>query len=155
MFALAAGVPAHDERDYGVATRLQWDYIDVIQPTDGEDAPPYTGQAGTLINSGDFNGCTVEQAVPKIISLLQQLDVGESTTVYRLRDWLVSRQRYWGCPIPVIHCPECGVVPVPEEQLPVKLPKVSLERLWTRGQSVSYHACRRQTFRTEGPAALL
>jgi leucyl-tRNA synthetase len=82
---------------------------------------PYT-EKGILINSGEFSGLDSEEAKKKIVEKLEKLGLGRKKVTYRLRDWNISRQRYWGTPIPIIYCPNCGIVPVPEEQLPVKLP---------------------------------
>ncbi len=118
------GCPAHDQRDHDFASKYGLPIIPVIGP-EGTALPPskeaYTGD-GLLINSPLFNGLTVEKAKQRAIEELEQRNVGERKTNYRLRDWGISRQRYWGCPIPIIHCAECGAVPVPENQLPVILP---------------------------------
>ena len=118
------GCPAHDQRDHDFASKYGLPIIPVIGP-EGTALPPskeaYTGD-GLLINSPLFNGLTVEKAKERAIEELEQRNVGERKTNYRLRDWGISRQRYWGCPIPIIHCAECGAVPVPENQLPVILP---------------------------------
>ncbi len=114
-------VPAHDERDWEFAQRYQLEIIPVIDSADQE--LPYLG-SGVNINSGFLDGMETEQAQEKIISWLEQEKVGSAEVAYRLRDWCISRQRYWGPPIPMIHCPNCGWVPVPEEDLPVTLPDV-------------------------------
>ena len=118
-------VPGHDQRDWEFARKYGIDIIQVIEPVD--DAACDLNEAafttkGRLINSGEFNGLTSAEAFNRIVDALQQRDAGRPITNYRLRDWGVSRQRYWGCPIPMIHCPQCGVQPVPEEDLPVVLP---------------------------------
>lgn len=111
-------VPAHDERDYEFATKFNLEIIPIIET----DKLPYI-EEGKYINSDILNGInTIKEAKEKINKKLEKIGKGEKTTSYKLRDWLVSRQRYWGAPIPIIYCDECGVVPVPEEDLPVKLP---------------------------------
>ena len=112
-------VPGHDERDWAFATRFDLPVRSVI----ASDSLPYSG-AGTLINSGEFSGLNSAEAAERISQWFEQRQIGRRTTQYRLRDWLVSRQRYWGPPIPIIYCEGCGTVPVPEEQLPVLLPDV-------------------------------
>ena len=111
-------VPAHDERDYEFATKFKLDIIPVIE----SENLPYIGD-GKYINSDLLNGLTDRnEAKEKITKKLEELNRGKKTTSYKLRDWLVSRQRYWGAPIPIIYCDKCGMLPVPEEDLPVKLP---------------------------------
>ncbi len=118
-------VPAHDERDYIFANKYNLDIKQVIAPSDSSninlDKEAYT-ESGILVNSGDFNGLTTDEAKKKITEYLKEKKLGDFKVTYRLRDWLVSRQRYWGAPIPIIYCDKCGVVPVPEKDLPVKLP---------------------------------
>ena len=114
-------VPAHDERDFEFANKYNLPMKAVIKSTD-DDALPMT-EHGVLFNSGTFDGLDFEQASDAISSALSAKNLGKKRTQYRLRDWGVSRQRYWGCPIPIIHCPSCGEVPVPAEQLPVVLPE--------------------------------
>jgi len=115
------GVAAHDERDYDFAKKYNLPIIQVIENPNGETILPYT-ENGKLVNSGKYNGLTSEEAKKAIVNDLKEKGAGDFKTNYKLRDWSVSRQRYWGCPIPVIHCDHCGVVPVPEKDLPVKLP---------------------------------
>lgn len=120
------GVPAHDERDFEFARKYGLPIRIVIkapgQPDRSEDLEAtYTGP-GVMINSGPFSGLDSEEGKKKVADWLDGEGLGKATTVYRLRDWLISRQRYWGAPIPVVYCDKCGVVPVPEDQLPVKLP---------------------------------
>lgn len=122
-------VPAHDERDFEFALKYDLPIKQVIAQED----KPYDNQAWqewygdkeniALINSGEFNGLNFEQAFEAIGKKLQSLGAGEPKTQYRLRDWGISRQRYWGCPIPIIHCEDCGDVPVPDKDLPVVLPE--------------------------------
>ncbi len=119
-------VPAHDERDFAFAGKYALPIKAVVKPAEGDLELPlqaaYT-EHGVLFDSGDFSGRTSEDAIEKIALVLKNLGMGGRRTTYRLRDWGISRQRYWGCPIPIIHCPACGDVPVPEDQLPVVLPE--------------------------------
>jgi leucyl-tRNA synthetase len=128
------GCPAHDQRDLDFVRKYGLPVIEVVKPHDQDAASfkvvdtAYVGD-GTLVNSQFLDGLDVPAAKARVIARLEELGAGRGTTQYRLRDWLVSRQRYWGCPIPVIHCASCGTVPVPESDLPVKLPDdVSFER---------------------------
>ena len=118
-------VPAHDERDFEFATKFGLGVKQVITP-DGlpHDLKEAFVDAGTLIHSGDFDGKNSAEAGALIVKKLEALGAGETTTHYKLHDWIFSRQRYWGEPIPLIHCENCGVVPVPEKDLPVTLPEV-------------------------------
>jgi leucyl-tRNA synthetase len=122
------GCPGHDERDHEFATKYGLPIIPVVMPESADAksfsvaAEPYL-EDGVIINSDFLNGLTVEDAKIKVIERLEKMGVGKGTTQYRLRDWLVSRQRYWGAPIPAIHCEKCGLVPVPEKDLPVELPE--------------------------------
>ena len=115
-------VPAHDERDWDFAKKYNLPVIRVITGEGDDEQKCYTNY-GTLINSGECNGLTSEEAKKKITQIAQEKGFGCAKTQYRLRDWLISRQRYWGAPIPIIYCDKCGTVPVPDEQLPVKLPE--------------------------------
>ncbi len=118
-------VPAHDQRDFEFAKKYQLPIKVVIQPQDKKIKEPlqqaFTGE-GSLVNSGSFNGVTTDKAKGTIIKELQAKKIGKAIHNYKLRDWLVSRQRYWGTPIPIIYCTKCGIVPVPEKDLPVVLP---------------------------------
>ena len=115
-------VPAHDERDYAFATKFNLPIETVITNKKGENVElPYC-EYGVITNSGEFDGLTTEEGKIKLVEKLAQQGLGAQKTNYRLRDWLVSRQRYWGAPIPVVYCDKCGIVPVPESDLPVKLP---------------------------------
>lgn len=114
-------VPAHDERDHKFATAFDLPIVAVVEGESGADLP-YAGE-GKLVNSGSYDGMTSEKGREAIVKALEEQGVGTATTQYKLRDWLISRQRYWGPPIPIIYCDECGVVPVPEDQLPVLLPE--------------------------------
>lgn len=118
-------VPAHDERDYAFATKYDLPIQRVIKSkttnSSEEGELPFC-EAGILVNSGEFDGLTSEEGLKAIVNKLKAEDKGDFFINYRLRDWLVSRQRYWGAPIPVVHCEKCGIVPVPEKDLPVLLP---------------------------------
>jgi leucyl-tRNA synthetase len=118
-------VPAHDERDYDFATTFGLPIRRVIAPADGADGDlPYTGD-GVLVNSHrEFDGMNNREALSAIVAWLDREGKGHASVNYRLRDWLISRQRYWGCPIPIVYCEKCGAVPVPVEQLPVELPEI-------------------------------
>jgi leucyl-tRNA synthetase len=120
------GVPAHDQRDHEFAKKYGLNLLPVVALPNGE-SPCVYGKAyteeGIITNSQFLNGLTVQQAIEKAIEKLEELKVGYSTTLYRLKDWGISRQRYWGCPIPIIYCNQCGIVPVPEKDLPVTLPE--------------------------------
>ncbi|MFP6775918.1 MAG: leucine--tRNA ligase, partial [PS1 clade bacterium] len=118
-------VPAHDDRDYEFAKKYNIPITPVINPTNGPldiDSFAYTDK-GVLFNSGEFDGLTSADAFEAIANKLEQINLGRRQTNYRLRDWGVSRQRYWGCPIPIINCPNCGTIAVPEKDLPVVLPE--------------------------------
>ncbi len=122
------GCPGHDERDHEFATKYGLPILPVVMPKDADAKSFSVAEApfldnGILINSDFLNGLEVEHAKAKVIARLEQIGVGRGTIQYRLRDWLVSRQRYWGAPIPAIHCGKCGIVPVPEKDLPVELPE--------------------------------
>ena len=114
-------VPGHDERDFEFAKKYDLEIRRVVKAKEGDDELPYS-QYGIAVNSGKFDGLTTEECKDAIVEELNKKGVGEEKVNYRLRDWLVSRQRYWGAPIPIIHCEKCGTVPVPEEELPVLLP---------------------------------
>jgi leucyl-tRNA synthetase len=119
------GCPSGDERDHEFALKYKLPIIPVIQPFEEQvsvQEKAYTGD-GTLINSEFLNGLTIDMAKQKMIQVLEDKGCGKQAITYRLRDWGVSRQRYWGCPIPMIRCPDCGAVPVPEADLPVVLPE--------------------------------
>jgi leucyl-tRNA synthetase len=121
------GVPAHDTRDFKFATEKKLPIKVVIVPENSEDSNPtlteaYT-EAGIMVNSGEFDGMQSTEGKTAIIDYAEKQGYGKARIQYRLRDWLISRQRYWGCPIPVVHCPSCGTVAVPDADLPVKLPE--------------------------------
>ncbi len=118
------GVPAHDTRDYQFAKQNQLPIKTVILPESKETVLDHAYvDAGVMVNSGEFDGMASPQGKQAIIQRAEQKGWGKARVQYRLRDWLISRQRYWGVPIPVIHCPDCGTVPVPDEDLPVLLPE--------------------------------
>ena len=119
-------VPAHDERDYEFAKKYNLEIIRVIRHKSGfekepDDSLPYMLQ-GEIVNSGEFNGLSSEEAKEKISAYAEKLGIGKKVINYRLRDWGISRQRYWGCPIPVVYCEKCGTVPLNESDLPLILP---------------------------------
>ncbi|HUD14971.1 MAG TPA: leucine--tRNA ligase, partial [Terracidiphilus sp.] len=119
-------VPAHDERDFEFATKYGLLIVEVIRPAQEAEAArqlPFVSEEGVLVNSGEFNGLSCAQAQKVLQEAAARSAFGEATVTYRLKDWGVSRQRYWGTPIPMIHCERDGIVPVPDEQLPVLLPE--------------------------------
>ncbi len=120
-------VPAHDERDFDFARKFHLPLRIVIQPPGlpelkSEDVTMPLPAFGTMVNSGELSGTPAEQSFRRAVAYVEKIGAGKAATNYRLRDWLISRQRYWGAPIPVVHCPDCGAVTVPEDQLPVQLP---------------------------------
>ena len=121
-------VPAHDERDFEFARKFDLEVRRVVEPVEGEvsEDEPYVGHSGDerLINSGQFDGLSAPEAIGAITAWLEERGLGRPAVNYRLRDWLVSRQRYWGAPIPIVYCGECGMVPVPDDELPVLLPDI-------------------------------
>jgi leucyl-tRNA synthetase len=122
------GVPAHDQRDFEFARKFGIPIRQVILNEGEEPSDPATWSEskealGTMINSGTFDGTPAEEAKAKIIHYIEEKGIGKAMVTYRLRDWLISRQRYWGAPIPIVYCPKDGTVPVPEDQLPVWLPE--------------------------------
>ena len=130
-------VPAHDERDYAFAKRFELPIMTVVVPEDGEVEEgeafvPHSDEE-KLVDSAQFSGMTSPEAKKAIVEWLESRGRGRFAVSYRLRDWLLSRQRYWGCPIPILYCDECGLVPVPEEDLPVLLPEV--EEYLPKGKS--------------------
>ncbi len=127
-------VPAHDTRDYDFAKKFGIDIIEVIKGGDiSKEA--YTGD-GEMVNSGELNGITnKKEAIEKALEVLEKLGVGEKGVQYKMKDWAFNRQRYWGEPIPIVHCPTCGMVAVPYDQLPLKLPKVKNFQPGTNGES--------------------
>jgi leucyl-tRNA synthetase len=121
-------VPAHDERDFAFAKQYGLPMRIVVKPANAEapseltEAFTFKDESGVAVNSGEISGLTVPRAIERIIQIIEERGIGKGTVRYRLRDWLISRQRYWGTPIPMIYCDACGLVAVPEEQLPVTLP---------------------------------
>jgi leucyl-tRNA synthetase len=120
-------VPAHDQRDFDFAKKYGLEIVVVINPADRDlDGAAMTEaftEDGVMVNSAPFDGLPNRQAMEKIAGLLEEKNIGRRTVSFRLRDWGISRQRYWGAPIPMIHCPDCGLVPAPEEDLPILLPE--------------------------------
>jgi leucyl-tRNA synthetase len=122
------GVPAHDQRDFEFARKFGLAIREVIRPEGEEPSDPATWSEakealGVMVNSGPFDGTPADEAIEKVTKYAEEQGIGKFMVTYRLRDWLISRQRYWGAPIPVVYCPEHGTVPVPEDQLPVWLPE--------------------------------
>ncbi|MDD3122132.1 MAG: leucine--tRNA ligase [Candidatus Izemoplasmatales bacterium] len=117
-------VPAHDERDYEFAKKFDLDIIEVIAGGDISLSPYTSTETGTLVNSEILNGLSVDEAKKKIIDYLVKHNIGMETKTYKMKDWAFNRQRYWGEPIPIVYCDDCGTVPVPYKDLPVKLPMV-------------------------------
>ncbi|MGH2712095.1 MAG: class I tRNA ligase family protein, partial [Actinomycetota bacterium] len=121
------GVPGHDQRDFEFAREHGLEVRVVIQPEDQIRDAAVMDRAhdheGVMVSSGPFDGTPSPDGIPRVIAWLEEQGKGKAAVSFRLRDWLISRQRYWGCPIPIIHCPTCGEVPVPEDQLPVELPE--------------------------------
>src|SRR6266496_3723884 len=122
------GVPAHDQRDFEFARKFGIPIREVIRPEGVEPSDPATWteakeHLGVMVNSGSFDGVPAEEAIARITRFIENQGIGKFMVTYRLRDWLISRQRYWGTPIPIIYCPKDGMVPVPEDQLPVLLPE--------------------------------
>ena len=118
------GVPGHDQRDWEFAKEFNIPIIEVIAGGNIEEEAFTDVEDGILINSGMINGLRVKEAIEKITDYLEENKLGERKTNYKMKDWAFNRQRYWGEPIPIIHCPHCGMVPVPEEELPLRLPDV-------------------------------
>ena len=116
-------VPGQDQRDWEFATRYGIDIVRTVEPPADFEGEAYTGD-GPAINSGFLDGLEMAEAKERITVWIEEEGLGRRAVNYRLRDWLISRQRYWGCPIPIVSCPDCGLVPVPEDQLPVLLPDI-------------------------------
>ena len=129
-------VPAHDDRDWAFAKKFGCEIIEVVAGGDVEkEAFTLKDDTGVMVNSGFLNGLTVRQAIPKMLAWLTEQGLGHEKVNYKLRDWVFSRQRYWGEPIPLVECPKCGWVPVPEEELPLVLPQVDSYEPTDDGQS--------------------
>ncbi|MDY3746930.1 MAG: leucine--tRNA ligase [Lachnospiraceae bacterium] len=130
-------VPAHDDRDFEFATKFNIPIIQVISP-DGKEIEPLTKaytESGIVINSGEWTGLDSAQLKKDAPDIIEKRGIGKKTTNYKLRDWVFSRQRYWGEPIPIVHCEKCGCVPVPEEELPLLLPEVESYQPTGTGES--------------------
>ncbi|MDD7113106.1 MAG: leucine--tRNA ligase [Lachnospiraceae bacterium] len=131
-------VPAHDDRDFEFAKKFDIPIIQVIAK-DGKEienmTEAYTEASGTMINSGDWNGMESSVLKKEAPEMIEKMGFGKKTVNYKLRDWVFSRQRYWGEPIPIVHCPKCGAVPVPEEELPLLLPEVEKYQPTGTGES--------------------
>ncbi len=129
---IVMGVPAHDERDFDFARKYNLPIKTVIRPADNpsfdvlEAGEAYT-EKGVMVHSGDYSGLPSTEGIQAIVHDLEKRAIGKSAIYYKLRDWLISRQRYWGAPIPMVHCEKCGIVPVPEDELPVLLPKEGVD----------------------------
>jgi leucyl-tRNA synthetase len=146
-------VPGHDERDFEFATQFDLPIVRVVAP-EGEDASAplaeaYTGP-GVLVNSGEFDGLGVDEGKARVTEWLAGMGLGEKRINYRLHDWTISRQRYWGPPIPILYCDACGIVPVPEDQLPVMLPVI--EDFKPDASGVSPLARHEEWYRTDCPS---
>lgn len=130
-------VPAHDQRDFDFAKKFNLPIVEVIRPEGQEETElteAYTGD-GVIVNSPLFEGMTAFEAKQKAPQMLEEMGIGKKTVNYKLRDWVFSRQRYWGEPIPIVHCEHCGAVPVPDDQLPVLLPEVESYQPTDTGES--------------------
>ena len=143
-FGAIMAVPAHDERDFEFATKFDLPIVEVIRAPDRDDNDGPLTEAfvskseGTMINSGAFSGTPVDEAVQKVVQWLEEQGSGKGAVNYRIRDWLISRQRYWGAPIPIIYCPDHDAVPVPDSDLPVILPE-DVEFMPTGESPLKFH----------------
>ena len=133
-------VPAHDTRDYEFAKTFGLPIIEVVKGGDIEKEAFTDCETGVMVNSGFLDGLSVEEAKQRITGWLLEKGVGHSKVNYKLRDWVFARQRYWGEPIPIVYCDKCGYVPIPESELPLKLPEIENFEPTDDGQSppVSY-----------------
>ena len=122
------GVPAHDQRDFDFAKKYDLPIRVVIFPRtrrfDSENLTKHSAAEGVLVNSDKFTGLNNKEALPKMIAYAEEHGFGEKKINFRLRDWLISRQRYWGAPIPIVYCDKCGTVEIPESQLRLSFPKM-------------------------------
>lgn len=144
------GVPAHDDRDFAFAEKFELPVVEVIErPEDDIDTDACYHGEGILVNSGVFDGTRSEDAREQIVAWLEQEGKGKAKVTYKMRDWLISRQRYWGAPIPIIYCPEHGTIPVPESDLPVLLPDV--DDFQPRGDGKSVLAAQEDWVQTTCP----
>ena len=132
-------VPGHDTRDWEFAKKFNLPIIEVVQGGNVEEAAFTSCATGVLVNSGILNGLTVEEAKKKILAYLEEKGIGRSKVNFKLRDWVFSRQRYWGEPIPIVHCDKCGYVPLPESELPLRLPDVKSYEPTDNGESPLAH----------------
>ena len=129
-------VPAHDSRDWEFAKKFDLPIVEVVSGGKDVNEEAYTDVSkGTMVNSGFLTGMTVKEAIPAMIDYLEKENLGTRKVNYKLRDWVFSRQRYWGEPIPIIHCPKCGQVPVPEDELPLVLPDMEEFKPGENGES--------------------
>ena len=134
-------VPAHDDRDWEFAKKFGCEIIEVVSGGEDVQKAAFTAkdETGILVNSDFLNGKTVKDAIPAMIEWLEQKGIGRAKVQYKLRDWVFSRQRYWGEPIPIVHCDKCGYVAVPEDQLPLELPNVHTYEPTDNGESPLAH----------------
>ena len=130
-------VPAHDDRDWAFAKKFGCEIIEVVSGGEDVQKAAFTAkdETGILVNSDFLNGKTVKDAIPAMIAWLEEKGIGRAKVQYKLRDWVFSRQRYWGEPIPIVHCDKCGYVPLPEDQLPLTLPDVESYEPTENGES--------------------
>ena len=130
-------VPAHDDRDWEFAKKFGCEIIEVVSGGENVQKAAFTAkdETGILVNSEFLNGKTVKDAIPAMIAWLEEKGIGRAKVQYKLRDWVFSRQRYWGEPIPLVHCDKCGWVAIPEEQLPLELPNVHTYEPTDNGES--------------------
>ena len=129
-------VPAHDDRDWAFAKKFNLPIIEVVGGGENVQEAPYTDVAsGTMVNSGFLNGMKVKEAIPAMLQYLEEKGIGKRKVNFKLRDWVFSRQRYWGEPIPLVYCEKCGWVPIPESELPLKLPELETFEPGENGES--------------------